>query len=74
MPGPIPFREFRRKMSVLHVDIKQGGKATHLILTKNAGGHKLVYVIAKHGNEVKKCYIDATKKALQISDEDFDKA
>ncbi len=74
MPAPIPFAEFKRKMKHLGVVLKQGGKATHFKLVRKVGDQNLVYCIARSGNEVLGCYIVGTKRALQISDDEFDKA
>ena len=74
MPGPIAFLEFKRKMIRLGVTVKQGRKATHFKLIRKAGDVTLIHGFARSGNEVKACYIATSKKALGITDEEFDKA
>jgi hypothetical protein len=74
MPGPIPFHEFKRKMTRLGVVVKQGRKSTHFKLIRKVGGCTLIHGFARNGNEVKGCYIVSSKRALEITDEQFDKA
>ena len=74
MPGPIPFHEFKRKMICLGVIVKQGRKSTHFKLIRKVGGCTSIHGFARSGNEVKGCYIVSSKRALQITDEQSDKA
>ena len=74
MPGPIPFHEFKRKMTRLGVVVKQGRKSTHFKLIRKVVGCILIHGFARNGNEVKGCYIVSSKRALEITDEQFDKA
>jgi len=74
MPGPIPFHEFMRKMSRMGVRVKQGRKATHFKLVRKVGDVTLIHGFARSHNEVKACYIASAKKALKISDQEFEDA
>lgn len=74
MPGLMPFHEFKRKMNRCGVIVKQGRKATHFKLIRKVGDTTLIHGFAKHGNEVKACYVASAKKALRISDEEFEMA
>ena len=74
MPGPISFREFRRKMISLGVVVKQGTKPTHFKLIRKVNDCTLIHGFARSGNEVQGCYIVSSKRALKITNEEFDKA
>ena len=74
MSKPMRFRDFKRKMQKLGIIVKQASKATHFKLSRESGGTTLIYIVARDGSEIRGCYIDGAKRALEISDREFDEA
>ena len=70
MPSPVNAGDFLRKCKSFGISVRQGGRGSHLVLTKEIQGSVATYVVPVHRNKVDPVYVPKTRKTFKMTPKD----